>query len=188
MQKRHRIFIAINLPSDVKKVLSRYQQRWPELPAKWVSRDNLHITLVFLGDLTDQELGEVCMSVKEVAAGYQTFNITLNRVCYGPDEKIPPKMLWASGEKSPELSRLKHDLQDALLEKVDFTPELRAFSPHVTLARISAFAWRQIEPEERPEVGEDIELSFTAESIDVMQSERGKNGPHYTVVESAPLL
>ncbi len=187
MNKRHRIFIAINLPADVKKYLASFEQKFPELPAKWTPQDNLHITLVFLGDLTDEELGEVCVTAKHVAAGHEGFEINLSRVGYGPDEKIPPRFIWATGEKSKELSDLKNDLQEALVEKINFKPEYRTFAPHITLARISTFAWRQIEPEERPPVGEEVNLNFLVESIDVMESELKKGGPQYTIIESLSL-
>src|SRR6185369_11985132 len=166
MQKRHRIFIAINLPGDIKKALGRYQQQWHELPATWVSSKNLHITLVFLGDLTDQELGEVCVVAKNIANQHQTFNVALHTIAYGPGDKLPPRMIWVGGEKSKELSLLENDLENALLEKIHFKPETAAFSPHITLARISTFLWRQIEPEERPEVNETIDSIFTVESIE----------------------
>lgn len=195
MKQRHRIFIAINLPQDIKKKLADYEKKWSELPAKWVSRDNLHITLIFLGDLTDIELGEVCVTTKEIVKNYNSFNINLNKVGYGPDNKIPPKMIWASGDPLPhkasegqrkisELSLLKKDLEEALLQKVNFIPENRGFTPHITMARISTFKWRAIEPEERPEVNENIDLEFTVESIDVMESVLKKSGPEYIIIES----
>ncbi len=187
MLKRHRIFIAINLPAEVKKYLAKFQEKWPKLPAKWMSTENLHITLVFLGDLTDEELGEVCITVKEVVKNHGSFDINLNKITYGPDSKIPPRMVWASGEKLKELSLLKKDLENALLEKVNFKLEERSFSPHITLARISTFLWRQIEPEERPEVHENIDLNFTVESIEIMESELKRGGPVYTIIESHPL-
>ena len=65
MEKRHRVFIAINLPAEVRKELGNFYTKHPELPAKWTKKDNLHITLEFLGDLTDVEIGEVCFAVKE---------------------------------------------------------------------------------------------------------------------------
>lgn|SRR3989344_4969486 len=201
MKKRHRIFIAINLPGDIKKYLSGFEKKWPELsrsqsdrgssiesgPAKWVSQDNLHITLVFLGDLTDVELGEVCIIAKEVAERHNSFDINFNKVSYGPLDKIPPKMIWVSGEKNKELSLLKKYLEELLLEKVRFKPEERSFSPHITLARISTFLWRQINPEERPDVNENIELNFTVESIEVMESELKRGGPQYIIIESYSL-
>ena len=200
-QKRHRIFIAINLPPDIKKILAGYEKKWsrsqsdrgssiqsgPELPAKWVGQDNLHITLIFLGDLTDIELGEVCIAVKEVARKYNSFKISLNKISYGPDNKIPPRMIWASGEKIKKLSLLKNDLEESLLEKIRFVPENRGFTPHITLARISAFQWRAIEIEERPDVSETIDLNFDVESIEIMESELKKGGPEYTIIESHSL-
>lgn len=187
MQKRHRVFIAINLPEDIKRELAKYQEKWPELPAKWTAKDNLHITLEFLGDLTDIEIAEVCKAAREVAKRHNSFSINLNKIIYGPPKKMPPRMVWAEGEKSEELSDLKNDLQECLLEKISFRPENRGFSPHITLARISEWQFRRIEPEERPEVNENINLIFTAESIEVMESELKRGGPVYTILESHSL-
>ncbi len=195
MEKRHRIFIAINLPGDIKKQLFAYSEKWPELPAKWIVKDNLHITLVFLGDLTDQELGDACITVKEVAQKHSSFSLNINKVLYGPPQKPAkggfagqaPRFIWAEGEKSKELSDLKNDLEKSLLEKIKFAPESRGFTPHITLSRISAFGFKAIDPEERPEINENIDLIFTAESIEVMESVLKRAGPQYTVIESHAL-
>jgi len=184
MEKRHRIFIAINLPEDIKKELFSYSEKFAELPARWTSKDNLHITLVFLGDLTDQELADACITVKEVAQKHGSFSLNINKILYGPPNKMPPKMVWAEGEKSKELSNLKNDLEKSLLEKIKFVPEGRGFAPHITLARISAWEFKAIEPDERPEIDEKIDLSFTVESIEVMESVLKRGGPQYTILES----
>ena len=184
MEKRHRVFIAINLPEEIKKELFSYSEKWPELPCKWTSKDNLHITLEFLGALTDEEIGEVCMAVKEVAERHSSFSLNINQVLYGPPKKIPPRMLWAVGEKSEELSAIREDLENSLTGRVRFVPENRTFAPHISLARISAWEWRGIEPEERPEISENIDLSFSVESIEVMESELRRGGPVYTILES----
>lgn len=184
MQRRHRIFIAINLPEDIKKELASYAEKWPELPAKWTSKENLHITLEFLGDLTDVEIADACKIVSEAAKRHGSFSINLNKILYGPPKKDPPRMVWAEGEKSDELSNLKEDLQENLLEKTSYRPEGRGFVPHITLARIKEWEFRKIEPEERPEINENIDLVFTVESIEVMESELKKGGPQYTILES----
>lgn len=187
MLKRHRIFVAINLPYEVERALAEIEKKWPDLPARWTDTENIHITLEFLGDMTEVELGEVCMVVKEVAARHEAFAITLREVLYGPPGKMPPRMVWVEGEKSKELSTLKKDLQESLLEKVRFQPEHRAFSPHITLARIKEFEFRAIEPEERPQIQENLDLNFSVESIEVMESVLTKGGPKYTMIESFPL-
>ena len=184
MEKRHRIFIAINLPEEIKKELFLYAKKWPELPARWTIIDNLHITLEFLGYLTDEEIGEVCMAVKDVAERHSCFSLNINQILYGPPKKMPPRMVWAEGKKSKELSRLREDLENYLTEKISFVPENRIFAPHITLARISAFEFRAIEPEERPEINEKIDLPFTVESIEVMESVLRRSGPIYTILES----
>jgi 2'-5' RNA ligase len=188
MEKRHRIFVAINLPTDIKKQLFLYSEKWTDLPARWTSKDNLHITLEFLGDLTDIEIGEVCQIVKDVAERQKSFSINLNKIIFGPPKKDLPRFVWAVGEISEELAELKSDLQECLLEKVAFRPEPgRGFIPHITLARISEWEFRKFDLDERPEINEDIDLFFTAESIEVMESELKRGGPVYTVLESHQL-
>lgn len=191
MEKRHRIFIAINLPEEIKRELMKFRDRFTLSQnqdfgewARWTAKDNLHITLEFLGDLTDVEIADVCKVVGEVAKKHGSFSINLNKILYGPPKKMPPRMVWAEGEKSEELAELKEDLQELLLEKISYRPEGRSFAPHITLARISEWEFKKIEPEERPEVSEDIELIFTVESIEVMESELKRGGPQYTILES----
>ena len=187
MEKRHRVFIAINPPNDVKEKLYSYSRQWPELPAKWTAKDNLHITLEFLGNLTDEEIGNVCPIVKDVAERHNSFSLEIKQVMYGPSDKIPPKMIWAEGDKSAELAELKEDLEKSLTEKIHFAPDNRTFAPHITLARINAWEWKSIEPEDQPEIKEDIDLLFTVESIEVMESELKREGPVYTILESHQL-
>jgi len=187
MEKRHRIFVAINLPEEIKKDLAKYEGKWPELPAKWTPKDNLHITLEFLGNLTDQETGDVCQIVNEIAKRHKSFTINLTKILYGPVGKLPPKMVWVEGEKSEELASLKNDFEECVLEKVKFRPDEKSFSLHITLARILEWEFRKIEPEEIPEINEDINLTFSAESIEVMESEMKRGGPRYTVLESHQL-
>ena len=226
---RHRIFIAINLPEDIKKKLADFQFKWPELPARWTKPENLHITLAFLGYLTDEELPEVIKITKEVAQRHQPFSINLNKILYGPPkmpysetksltgrldkvENRPPRMIWVEGacpelvegacpepacrelvepvegKKVDKLSNLKNDLENALSGSVRYQKENRPFSPHLTLGRIREWEFRQIDPEERPEVETDISLSFEVNSIEVMESQLKRGGPDYTVLESAPLV
>ena len=162
---RHRIFIAINLPEEIKNQLLSYQAKWPELPIRWTKKESLHITLEFLGYLSDDELLKVCQNTKELAAEKKSFTITLDKICYGPPKKMPPRMVWVVGGKVGAFN----------------------FSPHITLGRIRTWQWRQIEPEERPEVSEEINLNFEVSSIEVMESVLKKGGPEYTLLESCPL-
>jgi len=186
---RHRIFIAINLPGDIKKKLIDYQAKWLELPIRWTKKENLHITLMFLGYLSDEELLEILKITKEVASRYEPFSINLKKIIYGPPKKMPPRMIWAEGEESEELGKLQRDLENSLLSSSvkDLESEARPYAPHITLGRIKAWEFRRIEPEERPEVNEEINLNFEVNSIEVMESQLKRGGPEYTILESCLL-
>ncbi len=193
---RHRIFIAINLPKDIKEGLSRCQKKIEELfaphrngisgggPCRWVKKENLHLTLAFLGYLNDEQLEQVYEVVKKTAAKNKPFLIFLNKVGYGPEKKLPPRLVWIQGKKSEELLKLKKDLEELLAQKINFLPEERNFLPHITLARIKKWNWRRIEPEERPVV--DLEASFQlpVNSIEVMESHLRKTGAEYKILKS----
>lgn len=193
MQKR-RIFIAINLPENIKKSLANYQKNWPELPAKWTKQENIHITLVFLGYISDEEIPDIYKIVREVTFKHNPFNINLFKICYGPLnqnkfgsgqalDKKPPRMVWVLGEENNSaLATLKKDLDQGL-----GVSENRGFKPHLTLARIRKWDWQRIEPEERPEINQDINLSFPVNSIEIMESILKRTGPEYTVLDSIQL-
>ena len=177
--KKRRVFISINLPEDIKKKLAGYKERWLELPIRWTKQDNIHITLVFLGYIADEELINICKAVKESASNHSSFSINLFKICYGPTDKKPPRMVWAIGEKSEEFASLKDDLDKSLA-----ISEKRQFSPHVTLGRIRKWEWQKIEPEERSEIDEEIGLNFSVDSIELMESVLKRGGPEYTILES----
>lgn len=192
-----RIFIAINLPEDIKKRLADFYDNWPDLPVRWTKKDNLHITLVFLGFTRDEDLMEIISKTQAAVKKHSPFRIELSKICYGPKGMKSPKMIWAEGEKSKELAALQKDIEMALT----FNPvasgfnniipvasrEIHAFSPHITLARINQMEWRRQEPEEIPEISEDIDMSFEAVSVEIMESELKRSGPVYNILESINL-
>lgn len=194
----HRIFIAVNLPEDIIKELISYQEKWPELPVRWTKKDNLHITLAFIGSVNDEEIPGILKAAREAAERHEPFSINLNKICYGPPKKMPPRMVWVEGacpelvegRKIDKLSYLQKDLENSLFStpiKISTEPEKRSYTSHLTLGRIKEWEFKKIEPEERPEVETDINLDFDVNSIEVMESELKRGGPEYIVLESMPL-
>ena len=182
-----RIFIAINLPENIKKELSNYQLKWLELPASWVKKENLHITLSFLGYLIDEELLEVLKTSEETALRHKPFIINLNKITYGPPKR-PPRMVWVEGEKNEELRKLQNDLENSLRGLSAKTEnENRPFASHINLCRIRQWEFRKLETEERPEINEEINLSFEVNSIEIMESRLKRGGAEYSVLESCLL-
>lgn len=201
----HRIFIAINLPEDIKRNFVEIQQKWADLPVRWTKKASLHITLVFLGYMSDEELYQVCEITKKVARLHQPFFINFKKVLFGPPGKSP-RMIWVEGacpelvegKNIDKLSYLKQDLENSLTSaKLEYKPENftpyrnrvsgagRGFSPHITLARIRMQEWRDLR--QSPKIEENISLSFSVNSIEIMESQLLRGGAEYTVLESAPL-
>lgn len=185
----HRIFIAINLPSDIKEKILVLQKKWPTLPVRWVKLENLHITLLFLGYLNTQQLKETIQTVENIAKNHKPFAVTLNRIHYGPPEKRPPRMVWIDIAKNPELLNLQKYLEDTIFSLPSFQykeSEKRFYSPHITLGRIKQWEFRRLEPEQRPQIDEEISLRFPANSIEVMESQLKRGGAEYRIIKSFP--
>ena len=185
---KRRLFIAIDLPENIKEKLLSEQKKYTDLPIKWAKKDNLHITLIFIGYVQDGQIVEICQLVKKIAAHYQPFSINLNKICYGPPKIMPPRMIWVQGEKINELTSLKQDLEKSLTNSgINFASENREFHPHITLARLKQWEWQKIDPTERPEINEDISLDFEVKSVEIMESKLKRGGAEYTVLESIKL-
>jgi 2'-5' RNA ligase len=206
MNNLHRIFIAVNLPEKLKKELSVLQDRWPELPARWTKTENLHTTIIFLGNTNDQEVFDICEIITQVAKRHEPFDLSLEKISYGPIKNLQvagpfvedevrhnfklPRMIWMTGEKSPELGRLQKDLESALYEFCGGEyrkGEDYGFAPHITLARLQQAGLAQMEAEEIPVIDEIMKRTFLVESIEVMESELKRGGPVYTILESLKL-
>ncbi len=184
-----RIFIAINLPEEIKQEIFKLQKKWPTLPCRWVKQENLHLTLAFLGNISEKELLKVIEIVKRTSKSIGAFEISLDKTCYGPDKKIiPPRLVWVEGKEVKELSILKQDLDKFLSKEINFRPEDRKFKPHITLGRIKKWNWRRIPLEERPDIDLGVSLEFPVRSIDVMESRLKKTGAIYEKLASFPLV
>jgi 2'-5' RNA ligase len=158
-------------------------------PIKWTKKDNLHVTLFFVGYLEINDLAQVFDIVEDVANNTDVFDLKFKNIDYAPEGKMPPKMVWVNGEKSNELGNLQKRLESTLLEhpNIDFEKENNSFTPHVTLGRIVQWQWSRIEPEEISELNKDFPKVFGVRSIEVMESELRKGGAEYTILKSFSL-
>lgn len=182
---KRRIFIAINLPEDVKNKLQQLQRKWADLPVRFVKRDSLHLTIVFVGYVSDEEMLKICQAAKAVAKRRGPLTLSFNRICLGPHGK-PPRLIWLEGEKSQELIDIKSELENRLLREIrGIGREKIEMLPHITLARIRQAEWRGLL--EKPQIDERVSISAPVNSIEVMESNLQRSGAEYTVLESADL-
>jgi len=194
---KRRIFIAINLPEGVKKRLSDFHEKWGGLfvgqslggggPVRWTKKDSLHLTLVFIGYVSDDEMFSVCKLIREVAQKHEPVDLEFEKILYGPFGKVP-RMIWLKGKPNKDVVELKADLENALasLQQLgSFKAETRPFSPHITLARIKTGQWNDMG--ELPQIEQDFKAVVPVESIEVMESYLKSDGAEYIILESCPL-
>lgn len=132
-----RTFVAIDTDDAMRRRASGLIDRLrPYAPqARWVQEENLHLTLLFMGDLSDSEIAETCSRVDWVCRANQPFTLRLAGVGAFPDASRPKAVWLGATEGAEPLSRLHSDLDDALGD-LAARGENRAFVPHLTLARV----------------------------------------------------
>ena len=182
---KRRLFIAINLPEGVKKKLVDWQRNMSAClgqdsgEVNWVKKENLHITLVFIGYVSDDEMYEICKITGEVAKEHNPFFINLERIILGPPGRTP-RMFWVQGEKSQELGELQGNLEEKIEQRHGGR---HAFRPHITLARFK-YPIVKFLPKE---VNEPFKVQIPVETIDIMQSNLKRSGAEYSVLETVEL-
>jgi len=128
-----RLFTAIDLPREVLANLGRLVDTLrPTARLKWPPVENLHITTKFIGEWPDERLEELQQALAAVEAR-AAIEIAVRKVGFFPNARAP-RVFWC-GVDAPGLARLAADT-DAATRRLGVEPEKRAYSPHLTLARI----------------------------------------------------
>ncbi|MBI2587702.1 RNA 2',3'-cyclic phosphodiesterase [Candidatus Azambacteria bacterium] len=182
---KRRLFLAVNLPEHAKTLIEKALARWRNLPIHWIAARNIHVTLVFIGYATDEEMLEIAKVARDVAARHKPFSFTLSRLILAPPGKAK-RMVWWEGEASHELENLFRDLQDGLAAG-ELLPkmETRPYHPHITIGRIRIQEWRRLA--EKPEIDEPLSATVPVDSFELMESDLKRGGTEYSILESFPL-
>lgn len=180
----HRTFVAINLSEKAKKSIAESTRDWQDWPVKWTDERNLHLTLVFLGDVTEDEVFLAGEKIKEAASRAELFVIRFTDFIYGPKDfskTIHPRMIWLEGTESEELVNLQYELEKAL--GMSENKNKKRFRPHITVGRVKT--GNDVELKRLPEeIDKKLELIVPVSSIEFMESVK-PGGPRYTVLLSA---
>lgn len=131
-----RAFIAIDLPEAIHAALSEKQRAFraacPE--ARWTRPEGIHLTLKFLGEISDVQVKQVTEALAGLG-GLEVFEIEVKGFGFFPDARRP-RVFWAGLEAPPALAELAARVEGAM-EPLGFPREQRPFRPHLTLARFN---------------------------------------------------
>jgi RNA 2',3'-cyclic 3'-phosphodiesterase len=186
---RIRTFLALD---PGKLMRDRVQNLQDELAGggaavKWVEAANLHLTLLFLGEVEDRDLAAICRATSKVAAQIDPFALSLEGVGCFPNMRRP-RVLWVGvGEGKEAVTALHAALETPLLEMGCYRRESRPYTPHLTLGRVEsdesdATLVEALATQANWQGGET-----TIHEVLVMSSELKRDGPVYTVLGRARL-
>jgi len=184
-----RSFLAFELPAQVKEIIETIHGHFKgsSLDVKWVRPGNVHLTVVFLGNVAREDIDPLGGEVSKVCSRYKTFEIALRGMgIFGGLNS--PRVLWIGVEGDLERLGFFRDAISKRLERYGIKRESRPFRPHLTLGRFRKGArggellkdllTRHVELYSPP---------FTLQELTLFKSELRPDGAHYTKIRSWPL-
>jgi 2'-5' RNA ligase len=180
-----RAFIAIDLPDFIHSALAQKQAAFRRAcpDARWTRPEGIHLTLKFLGQITDAQVKQVTDALATVGR-FETFSVGVKGFGFFPDARRP-RVFWVGLEAPPGLSELAARVE-ASMELLGFPREQRAFTPHLTLAR---FQVPRPQPALRDLLSQQGELDlgrFEASEFFLFESKLSPHGAEYRKVALFP--
>ena len=184
-----RSFIAINLNPDIKEYLTSLHTNLnvPESKLRWVEKNNLHLTMKFLGYISLKQTELIKSVLKAITSKQSPFLIKLSSyIGVFPTYKMP-RIIWVGiKEGTDKLKELYNSIETDLFKK-DFPREEKYFSGHITIGRVKYIR----DTANFIQIVKTIKvnnLSQEVGSIDLMESKLTPNGPIYNITAKFPLL
>lgn len=189
-----RTFIAIELDEALRGAIARVQEKLKrQMPAgsvKWVTPGGIHLTLKFLGDTPAARLTEIETALRAASREFEPFEVVVEgRGCFPNFRR--PRVIWvAVRDRGQVLSRLQAAVEQRVAP-LGWPTEQRAFSPHLTLGRISKSADSQV----AAAVGQVVEKTVVEEIgqqsvawVSLIKSDLRPAGAIYTTLARVALV
>lgn len=179
-----RCFIAIEIPETIKKSVADTIDNLKKTGSdvKWVSGENIHITLQFLGETEESLIPDIKSALYKILAPYSSFYIKIADIGCFPSGKRP-RVIWVGMAESKTLINLYEDISSEMV-KFGYKKEDRGFTPHVTIGRVKSNR-NMGELLNRLEEFKVADFSdFEVQNIKLMKSELKPSGAkHYCLAE-----
>ncbi len=183
-----RTFLAVELDEHIVHGLVQAQRSLQDVEAdvRWVERENLHLTVKFLGNVRDEEILRICDVTEAIVGEIDPFDFSVDGLTSAPPLG-QMRMIWARiTEPSGSLQTMYEMIEDAF-SGMGFKRENRLFHPHMTLGRVKS---GQHVKQLRSAVTGFADTEFGIQGVDelvVFSSELTREGPIYSPLRRAPL-
>src|SRR5262245_62011420 len=125
-----RVFCAIEIPEEIRERLSKHAQQLqaalPDTQASWTKTDNIHLTLKFFGNISQQQVSKASEAAARAVKGYEPFKIKIEGAGSFPP-RGPARVVWIGiNDVTGDLVKLQQRF-DIECEREGFPKEDRAF-------------------------------------------------------------
>jgi RNA 2',3'-cyclic 3'-phosphodiesterase len=181
-----RLFVAIDLPSDAKQSLAKEQQRIARCltSIRLVRPAQMHLTLVFLGEVSDTHVPAVIDAMNADVA-LPPFDVVFGGIGVFPPRGAP-RALWIGIAQGVSDLVALHDIVSNRVASLGLALGERSYRPHLTIAR-----WRESRSSERRKVEEASTgvriATVRVERATLFESQLSSGGPNYTPLAHATL-
>ena len=179
-----RIFTAIDISEAARQNVSAYidnlKKQFSKLRVGWDKPEKLHLTLKFLGDIDDGQLGKLMKAVEKTAREISAFKLRIAGTGVFPSQR-KARILWLGVKDETENLRKLNEALENECERQGLAREARNFKAHLTIARLrEPEKSKNLVAEHLRETFEAVE--FEASEIVIYQSELSPQGSRYTIV------
>jgi len=186
---RLRTFIAVDLGKPLRDRCASLRENLARTGAdvKWVEPENLHVSLLFLGEVDEREITPVCRAVTDACTSRCAFTLSLEKVGCFPHPRRP-RVIWVGvGDGSADLVALHDVLEPPLLALGCYRREERRYTPHITLGRVRSERAGGPLADALKKYANWQGGSTDVREVQVLSSQLTPEGPIYSVLSRAPL-
>jgi len=172
---KKRLFIAIDLPGEIKERIARLQDNLKtEAPrATWVRPENIHLTLFFLGNTDYSQIPEIISTLSQLKD--DAFEVTFSGLGGFPNQNRA-EVIFLGIKENLALKYLQGEIRVSL-EKLNLRIDDKKFVPHLTLARLKR-------PKKLMRIKFDTNVgNFLAKEFILYESELQPEGPKHTLIK-----
>ena len=186
-----RAFIAVEIPLELREAVGKATaplQKGSGAVVRWVSTENMHLTLKFLGDVSPNNVEMLSQMLRAEADLFSCFDLRLSGLGSFPSLKRP-RVIFIGIQAPPTLEALQRGLESAC-RRLGYESEERRFSPHLTIGRVKQNVTAPEQQTIRRALEETrIDALGTArvDSVHLYKSDLRPTGSVYTRLYSAPL-
>jgi 2'-5' RNA ligase len=188
-----RAFLAIDLSVEIQhrldEVAHSLKTQLTNIPIRWVAGSNIHLTLKFLGDVSLSNLKILTDMIQTEISGHHQFDISVGGLGAYPNLR-QPRIIWVGVEAPPELAAIQNGIE-ATTDHLGYSREERAFSPHLTLGRVS----RNVNSQDVKAISKALEATkigflgaTCVEKVHLYRSDLQPTGAVYTQIFSSTLI